>query len=146
MTLRGQTYSHSCAHGRSGRQACDAGTVGRVREEHSQRDDVGSHQAAVDRVATGNHDGSGVENSLKLSVGHDRPAEGHASDVGSEEESDLLRGGGRVSFEVREVVDVGGDAGEDCGNADQRMEGGDQLGKVGDLDAFSDGSADGSAT
>jgi hypothetical protein len=56
-----------------------------------------------------------------------------------------LGSGGRVSFEVREVIDVGGDASEDSGDADQRVEGGDELRKVGDLDTLGDGCADGGA-
>jgi hypothetical protein len=70
-------------------------------------------------VTTGQHQGSGVEDTLELAVSHDGATEGHTSDVGSKEEGDLLGSGGRISFEVREVIDVGGDTSEDSGDADQ---------------------------
>jgi hypothetical protein len=70
-------------------------------------------------VTTGQHQGSGVEDTLELSVSHYGATEGDASDVGSKEEGNLLGGGGRISFEVREVIDVSGDASEDSGDTDQ---------------------------
>jgi hypothetical protein len=144
--LNNQTYSHKRAHGRSSSQTGDAGDVGRVHEEDAKRGDVGSHQTAVDDVTTRQHQGSRVEDTLELAVSHDGATEGDTSDVSSKEEGDLLGGGGRISFEVREVIDVGGDASEDRGDADQRVEGGDELGKVGDLNSLGDGCADGGAT
>jgi len=63
-------------------------------------------------MAAGQKDRGRVEQALELAIGHDGTAESDASDVGAEEKGDLLAGGGRISGEVREVVDVGGNAGQ----------------------------------
>ncbi len=108
--MNSRTYTHERAQGRCGSQTGDAGVIGRVHEEDSKKDDVGSHQTAVNDVKTWQHQWGTVDNALKLSVIHDGATEGHTSNVDSKEESNLLVSGGRVSFEVREVIDVGGDA------------------------------------
>ena len=41
-----------------------------------------------------------------------------SSDVGAEEERSLDHGGGRVGLEGRVVVDVGREAGQNCGHTD----------------------------
>ncbi len=105
--MKSRTYTHERTQGRCDSQT--GGGVGRVHEKDSKRGD-GSHQTAVNDVKTGQHQGGRVESALKLSVSHDGATEGHTSDEGSKEESNLLVSGGRVSFEVREVIDVGGDA------------------------------------
>lgn len=56
---------------------------------------------------------SRVEETLELSVGHEGATEGHAANVCAEEEGGLDGVGSWVGGEVREVVEVGGNAGED---------------------------------
>ena len=143
---KAKTYTHGSAHERSGGEHRNANVEGGVNQEHAHGANVGSHEGTVDGVAAGKKDRGRVEKSLELAIGHDGAAEGHATDVGTEEEGDLLGSGGRVFSEVREVVDVGGDAGEDRGDADERVEGGDQLRQVGDFDSLGDGRSDGSTT
>ena len=96
---------------------------------------------------TWQHEGRRVEQTLEFAVRHQGAGEGDASDVGAEEDGALDHGGGRVGGEGGEVVDVGGHAGENGGHADEGVEGGDELGQVGDLDFLGDGGADeGAAT
>ena len=50
----------------------------------------------------------------------------------------------RVSGKAGEVINVGGDAGQDRGHANQGVEGGDELRQVSDLNLLSDGGSNGS--
>ena len=143
--MRGNTYTHGCAHEGSGSEHRDADVVGGINQEHAHGANIGGHEGAVDGMSAGQKDRGRVEKSLELAVGHDGAAEGDSTDVGAKEQGDLLGGGGWVLSEVGEVVDVGGHAGEDGGDTDERVESGHQLGQVRDLDALGDGRTDGSA-
>merc|ERR550519_1332592 len=90
-------------------------------------------------MAARQHQRVRTEITVELAIGNQRPSEGHTSDESSQEGGGLDHGGSRVSGEAREMVDVGGHAGQHGGHADQGVEGSHQLGQVGDLDPLSDG-------
>merc|ERR1719361_2302481 len=122
-----------------GQTAHHAGVV----EEVSHGSDIGSQQTGVESVSARQHQGIGVEISVQLPVGNERPSESDSSDVGAEEGGSLNHGGGGVGCKPWEMVDVGGDTREDGGHADQGVERSDQLGQVSDLDLLGDGGSNG---
>lgn len=78
---------------------------------------------------------------MQLSVGHQRSAEGDASDVGAQVGHGLQDTSCRVSFQVRELNHVLGDAGEHGRESHQAVEGCHQLWQVRDFNTLGDGEA-----
>lgn len=82
---------------------------------------------------------------LKFTVGDEGAAESDTADVSTEEEGGLDDVGGRVGGKVGIVDDIGAQAGEHGGGTDERVESGDELRQVGDLDLLGDGRTDDTA-
>lgn len=76
---------------------------------------------------------------LKLSIGHQGPAEGDASDVGAQVSHGLDDARGWVSVQVGVLDHELGDAGEDSCQPHEAVEGRHQLRQVCDFNALGDG-------
>merc|ERR1712126_413650 len=141
----GQGDAHHAGQGGGGAEHGQAGAHARVVQEVSHGSHVGGQQTGVESVSAGQHEGVGAQVTVQLSVGDQGSSEGDSTNVCTKEGGGLDHGGSRVGGKAGEMVNVCGNTGEDSGHTNQGVEGGDQLGKVGDLDLLGDGCSDGSS-
>merc|ERR550519_3086761 len=135
----GESDSHHTGQGGGGAEHGQTDRHAGVVQEVAHGSNIGGQQTGIECMAARQHQRVRTEITVELAIGNQRPSEGHTSDESSQEGGGLDHGGSRVSGEAREMVDVGGHAGQHGGHADQGVEGSHQLGQVGDLDPLSDG-------
>merc|ERR1719266_807257 len=135
----GQSNTHNCGQASGRSQHADSSHVLCGVQEVSHGSNIGSQKATVQSVSSRQHQRGRVEQSLQFSVGHQRSGKGHTSNVGSQKDGGFDHGCSWVCSKGGEMVNVGGDTGQNGGGANQGMESSYQLRKVSDFNLLGNG-------